>query len=117
MSRYDFRNMADVKQRNAELGHHFFDADTMRFFQSRVGNTLYCGRYFITSERNEGTYYDTRAREYVSYDYGRKYSVRKALPTGEIVDVSGFQAFDSRAQAVRFIDQLAKRAATIRKEH
>ena len=33
-------------------GSHFFDADAMRFFGSKVYDDLYAGRIFITSERD-----------------------------------------------------------------
>ena len=56
----------DIMDANRRAGSHFFDADTMRFFKSRVSPQAYAGRlgflYFLTSERN--------------LDQPREYSVR-----------------------------------------
>lgn len=46
-----FQTIAEVRQANRAIGHHFFDRSTMRFFASRVESGLYAGRYFITSEK------------------------------------------------------------------
>lgn len=55
-----------------ELGGHFFDADTLRFFNSRVLSDLYrvndSEGYFVTSERFD-------------YDTPRTYSVRYYVVT------------------------------------
>ena len=31
-----FKTISEVKQANTNLGHHFFDRDTMRFFDSKI---------------------------------------------------------------------------------
>jgi len=56
---------------------HFFDADTMRFFKSRILQPVYIlgnGYVFVTSERNEGMFWNGNG--YTHYDEGRKYTVR-----------------------------------------
>lgn len=45
--------MAEIKAANAAAGFNFFSRDTMRFFNSRIESTPYCGPagvFFITSE-------------------------------------------------------------------
>jgi len=54
-------NIDDIKKANAEAGLYFFSEDTLRFFSSRTGTTVYGvfrsgtpgGQYFITSERDD----------------------------------------------------------------
>jgi hypothetical protein len=43
--------MKDIRQRNAKSGGHWFETETMRFFRSRVGKTVYGGHFFISPER------------------------------------------------------------------
>ncbi len=85
--------MLEVKQRNVSRGQHFFDADTMRFFNSRVSNILYGGRYFVTSERND--------------NYPRYYTVREALHDGTIT-THEFQQYRSRSGAHARAKRLAE---------
>lgn len=93
-----FASMADVKRANREHGHYFFEPDTLRFFDSRVGRTLYGGRYFVTSEQ----FHDGRG-----YSAPRMYTIREALPSGEIKTVGEFQEYETSAEANRVARQLA----------
>lgn len=81
----------EVKRANRQAGKHFFDADTMRFFKSRVSNDVEPlpngAALFITSEQ-----FEMADR---SYRAPRKYTIRLALPDGDIVEVGKFQAFNS----------------------
>lgn len=95
-----YRDTDDVKLAARNMGSHFFDADTMRFFGSRVGSNVYGGRFFVTSEQRE--HYTPRT-----------YTVRVVTPSGrgrrfDITDAGGFQAFDSSAAANRAAAQLAR---------
>ncbi len=51
--------IADIRAANARAGLHFFDRDSMRFFDSRIARGgPYCGPggvYFITSEQFHGS--------------------------------------------------------------
>lgn len=89
----EHRTMAEVRAANARAGYHWFSAETMRFFNSRVCGELVGGRYFVTSER---------------YDYAapRLYTVREVLPTGEIETVGDFQGYTSARAARRAIAEL-----------
>ena len=87
-----FGTIGDVKRANHELGHHWFDADTLRFFRSRIGLELYGGRYFISSEAGP--------------DRVRRFTVREAAASGAITTVGGFQSHVSRAAAMAAIREL-----------
>ena len=39
----------ELKQRNIDVGQHFFDEDAMRFFDSQIHPDVF-GNYFVTSE-------------------------------------------------------------------
>jgi hypothetical protein len=44
----------EIMRKNEEVGYHFFEKSTMRFFRSRVLETVYEGPggiYFVTSEQ------------------------------------------------------------------
>lgn len=79
-----------IKRANREAEHHFFDAGTLRFFNSRVLSGVIGNRYFITSER---------------YDHSdgssepRRYTVRVADDAGRIDTVGDFQEWSTAAQA------------------
>lgn len=45
-----YPNLLAVVKANDEIGHHWFEADTMEFFKTRLESDLIDGRYFITSE-------------------------------------------------------------------
>jgi len=78
----------DVQRANRDAGSHFFDADTMRFFGSRVLPTVYAGRLFVTSERSGFDHYSPRS-----------YTVREFMPDGSIETVGDFNGFATPAQA------------------
>ena len=87
-----YANMDAVRRANRDAGHYFFEPETMRFFASRVGETLYAGRYFVSSERGHGRQ--------------RRYTVREALPDGSIEPVGRFQEHATRAAAIAAIRRL-----------
>lgn len=90
-----FGTMAEVREANRRIGHHWFAPDTMRFFSSRVMSDLYDGRFFITQERTGWDHSSPRA-----------YTVREALPDGSIATASKFQYTsldEARAEARRLV--------------
>lgn len=95
-----FRTMEDVREANRAIGHHWFDADTLRFFRSRIGGALYGGRYFVSSEQFQGSWSEGH------YSEPRRYTVRVANQDGTVDTVGEFQAYASRAQALRAIREL-----------
>ena len=76
-----------IKQLDKEAGHHFFEADTMRFFNSRVSSVTF-GSYFVTSENGP--------------DNIRAWSVRRLDPeTRHVVTVGEFQRYPSLKSALK----------------
>jgi hypothetical protein len=85
-----FNTIAEVKAANKTIDNHWFERGTMRFFNSRIESGLYGGQFFITSERMELT-------------MPKRYSIREAMPDGDIKTVGEFQEFltleDARTRA------------------
>ena len=81
-----FQSISELKAKNRERGSHFFSPSTMRFFHSRIESRLYGGRFFITSEQRE-------------YTTPRRFTVREALPSGDIRTVGEFHAYVHIADA------------------
>ena len=96
-----FFTMASIRQANALVGHHFFEAQTMRFFRSRICGRPYAaaagGAYFVTSECGPSG--------------ERRYTVRHAATSGECETAQDaghtFQEYAHRTTAIA----AAKRAA------
>ena len=85
----DIWTVSALKQYARECGSHFFDADTMRFFRSRVAPRVYhmaTGIVFITSEQ-----FDANSP--------RLYTVRIMREGANFDDIDGFQAHSSLRQA------------------
>lgn len=66
-----WNTVEEIRQEAARTGSHFFDADSVRWFASRIHGDLYGGRVFVTSER------DT-SRFFPAWDGLRRYTVRVA---------------------------------------
>jgi len=69
-----FKSMSDLRDKNKEIGHLFFNHDTMKFWGSKIETALYRGVFFITSEKGVGK-------------EPRTFTIREAKSTGEIVTV------------------------------
>ena len=92
-----FTTISELRQANRAIDHHFFDRSTMRFFASRVESGLYAGRFFITSEKAGFS------------SQQRRYTVREALPTGEVKTVGDtFNKFSFIEDARDMCRELAK---------
>lgn len=87
-SRFD--SIEDVVTANREAGNHFFDADTMAFFDSRIESELIKGRYFVTSEL-------------APHDEVRRYTLREASDDGTIDTVGDFYSHDTIPDALEGI--------------
>jgi|SRR5690606_827880 len=92
----------DIKQ---YVNTHFFDRDTMRAFNSRLGRERLVNGvlYFVTSEK-QPDYYDYNTGEH--FTYPRLYTLRK-FEAGEFYTVGGFQAYTSSRQANKALDAVA----------
>ena len=91
-------DIADVKLRymNMRPDGHWFDADTLNFFQSRIARTglkqTSTGTmFFISSEQQPG--------------YARLYTIRAIDTDGRISNVGEFQEFSSSRAARRGLKQ------------
>ena len=98
----NFASIGQIKQANRQLGHHFFDKDTLRFFHSRNGSTVYGGRYFVTSEQDEGF-----GQLGAAWGGERRYTVRRANADGSIDTVGEFGQYGSRSGAAAAAARLA----------
>jgi hypothetical protein len=88
-----YQSIDQIKQANAAAGYHFFDADTLRFFRSRVSDRLYGGKWFVTSECGPSEV--------------RAYTVRRAEDNGSIQTVEPFNRL-TRSAAHALAARLAK---------
>ncbi len=80
----------EVKRRAEKGAPHFFDADTMRFFSSRISELAWKideNIYFITSEADKGPYKHQGSV--------RAYTVRKCDINGDIDTVGKFQEHET----------------------
>ncbi len=82
--------MGPIREANAARGGHFFDADTLRFFKSKIARSAYAGpggTYFVTSEQGP--------------DERRAWSVRRFDPNRPrtIETVGQFQGFRTQEAA------------------
>ena len=93
--------MADVKRINRDNGKYFFEKGALKFFNSRIGNTLYGNKYFVTSEQyNE--------------NFPRLYTIRMFdVNTGSVDTVGEFQEFTTGQQAISHIKELLKQEDAI----
>ena len=82
-----FRTIEEIKRANRDSGYHFFSADTMRFFGSRIVSGLIGGHYFVTSEESD------------VWNQPRRYSVRVAHSDGMIDTVGGFHVYQNAREA------------------
>ena len=103
--------MANVRDANAAIDHHWFEPGTMRFFASRILGELINGAFFVTSEQRHAPFCDKRhgARgQGRTPDAGavgsgcekRRYTIRKVYPRGAIGTVGEFQQY-ATARAAR----------------
>lgn len=82
----------DLVLANRDAGNYWFELDTMRFFRTRICDygMVHGGRFFVTSEKNEG----------MGYSYPRLYTVRVGNDDGTIGTMGEFQGYASRNGAI-----------------
>lgn len=93
-----FKTIDEIKAANKAAGHNWFSPDTMRYWHTRVGKTVYGGRYFVTSDGPGGRDKDER-----------RYTVREASPSGEVSTADGctYGEFATHAEAAKRARELA----------
>lgn len=80
----------EIKAANKAAGQHFFDDETMEFFDSKIESGVISGRFFITSER-------------FMLD-PRRYTVREVIGNdGRVVTASEFNRYETQEDAERAI--------------
>ena len=94
---WNMKTIDEIKQANRNLGHHWFDAGTMRFFATRICNETVeelpdGGALFVTSEKPP---------------HGeRAYAVRRAKPNGEVETVGRICTYRTRQQAIAALKEV-----------
>ena len=96
-----YTTIDQIKDANTAAGQYFFNADTMRFFRSRVESPVYGGRYFITSEQFV---------ESLGKAHKRTYTVRYAEDDGHITNETEFSSLLSYRDAEKEIEKLIAKA-------
>jgi hypothetical protein len=91
----------EVKTRSEKNDKHFFDADTMRFFSSRILELAWKkddNIYFITSEADKNPYKHQGSI--------RAFTVRKSNNNGCIDTVGDFQGHPTKREAQKAIKEI-----------
>jgi len=89
-------------ERRHPLAAHWFSADTLRFFNSRIGaihNPDHRPKdpiWFTSSERDCGTGFDHKP-----YDHGRRYTLRVLMPSGDVRTVGELYKYRTAAPCAR----------------
>lgn len=107
MTKFRRAHHEDLQFKAKSVGSHFFDADTMRLFDSRmITESVYKNDdgtvwYFATSEKAQGERrrYTARVARLVSGEQGEWMDV-------DTVDGTEFQQFSTRRQVNEFIYEL-----------
>ena len=88
-----FSGQRELAQFSSAMGYHWFDKDSMRFFNSLIHDVYHHAtdttrwNVFISSERNDWG------------DYPRLFTVRHLMADGSIEDIGEFQQYSTLAQA------------------
>lgn len=90
---YWFTHIGEIRYENERSGHHWFKPETLRYFGSRIGRTVYGGRYFISSEQDA----------YGAWNGRRLYTIRMANADGTIETVGEFGQYKTAAAARRAV--------------
>jgi hypothetical protein len=85
-----FNNITDIKLANKAIGHHWFSPSTLRFFKSKVVSDVMFGQYFITRETD--------------FTDGIAFTIRQALPDGQIETIGEFHVYKTKAEAIRALE-------------
>lgn len=98
---YDTRELAREAKR---AGSHWFDRDTLRWFDSRILEDIYDGRFFISSERNK---YGDDVRRYTVREFKFSGYVRedgRECVRFDIDTVGEFGQFATAREAKSFLN-------------
>lgn len=95
---YWFTSIKEIRDENELVGQHWFSPESLRWFGSKIGRTVYGGRYFITSEQ------DT----YGAWNNERRYTIRVANADSTIDTVGDFGQYATSAEARRAVLAIVK---------
>ena len=87
--------MYGVKKRNKAIGHHFFDRDTMRFFNGRLGPAEQID--------DDGSVVFIHSIQGPYEHSPRQYKVALAKPDGWIEDITPGDGFETLALAEKHV--------------
>ncbi len=96
-----YRNLDEVKGRNAARGDYWFSPDTLAFFESRIPNEIIVageGAYFVSRETNPSKV--------------TMWTVRYADESGRVNTVGEFFAHSTKAEAVKAAQEAATAGVT-----
>lgn len=96
-----YKSLTEVRAANQDLGHHFFDPDSLRFFGSQIESVFMEGRLFITSEAQPSHHPDFPPGE-------RRYTIRVACDNGAVHTVGEFQQHASLNAALGELGQIVR---------
>ena len=82
----EYTTVTQIREANQRAGYHFFDPGTIESSGSIILPGVMRGSYFVTSEQDE-------------HDVDRRYTLRRAMPDGRIVNASNFREFASAREA------------------
>ena len=89
-----YNSIEEIREANQAIGNHWFDADTMAFFNSVIESSIINRCMFISSER-------------MNYMDAKMYTIRIALPSGQVQTLSDFQQFNSLDYAIDYASNLS----------
>ena len=95
-----FNSIYEVKSHNRNQGYHWFDTDTLRWFNGKVYDVLFGSCVFVSSEKQNHSRFTPNPQ--------RQYSVRVAMNDGSI---ERYGIYDTKRQADREAQWLAKALA------
>lgn len=92
-----FNSMEEIRNLNARVGLFFFQSEWMLMMDSTIESDVLYGCFFITRECN----FD-RSEHF--------YSIREALPDGRINTIGGFQQFETKGDAIDYLEEYVEAA-------
>lgn len=96
-------SIGDIERKNSRAGQHFFDAGTLRFFNSRIQDVVIKHRFFITTEKQGD-------------EYARRATIRMICDDGSTCDVGEFQEFATPGAAEKALSKALKAGVTVKND-
>ena len=92
MNEQTYSHTDEIARANKTTGNHWFDKDTMRWFDSKVYGSVHYGRYFISSE--------------VPPYSRRRYTIRYADECGRIETIGEVAKYATYTAASKALDKM-----------